>query len=96
MVVAEVGEGEGRKMSRTSYFPEALGVGRRSGGFGLLEETPGRRGTGTGIWRSDGRRITILHRVQTRFLEGELVGCFKINFTHFSVDLISPQFQFSS
>lgn len=34
-------------------------------------------------------------RVQIRFLEGELVGCFKIHFTHFLVDLISPQLQFS-
>lgn len=35
-------------------------------------------------------------RIQIGFLEDELVGCFKINFTGFLVDLISPQLQFSS
>lgn len=35
-------------------------------------------------------------RVQIRFLEGELVGCFKINSTHFLVALISPQLHISS
>lgn len=65
----------------------ALGYGRK------LQEGEGLEQAFRGLLMGEGSQFCTESR---RFLEGKLVGCFKINFTHFPVDLISSQFQFSS